>query len=78
MKLSNKLTEIRTRSQERTPDDIKAVMTNAADLLKETSFDVIEVGQELPAFNLLDINGQVYSNVHLNQQTIVTFYRGGW
>lgn len=78
MDLNSKLTEIRNRSKERTPIEIKEKMEASANALAKKSFDVISVGDKLPDFKLEGVGGEFITHEDIVKPTIITFYRGGW
>ena len=78
MDLNSRLTEIRDRSRQRAPEDVKLTMMNSADKLAAMDFDVVKVGDSLPGFKLKDVDGKWLTNEDITKPTIITFYRGGW
>lgn len=82
MSLNKKLREIREKSISRRPEDIIAVMKNAAKKLdlKNIPQNAIKVGELFPEFELLNAYSEKVklSDLLNSGNLVVTFYRGGW
>ncbi len=82
MSLSEKLAEIVAASAGRIPPDIKQVMTQATDDLRNSGImdRVIKVGEKMPDFTLLNQSGIPTSSIALLKDgpLVLTVFRGSW
>lgn len=78
MDLNSRLTEIRDRSRQRAPEDVKNTMMTAAERLAQKEFNIVKVGDKLPEFMIKDVHGNEFTEQSIDRPTIITFYRGGW
>lgn len=82
MSLTNQLAELQAQSLAKTPDNIKLIMANATETVRESHLvaNAPKVGEKLKNFNLPNQLGKKRTLRELCEDgpVIVTFYRGGW
>ena len=82
MSLKTTLQEMKTASRSRIPPQAATVMTNAAEALERSGIvdKALKPGDQAPAFELLDWQGNSYKSSQLLGQgpLILHFYRGSW
>lgn len=82
MTLEDKLNDIRQGAKERIPQEVRDIMQRATKELRESGImeKVLNVGENLPSFELPAPAGQMISSEELLKQgsLVLTFYRGVW
>ena len=82
MTLEDKLNDIRQGAKERIPQELRDIMQRATKELRESGImeKVLNVGENLPSFELPAPAGQMISSEELLKQgsLVLTFYRGVW
>ncbi len=82
MSLTEKLTEIKEASAEKTSAEIAEKMHRAIEELRNSGIldKALNVGDKMPSFSLPNTNGEMISSDDLlkNANLVVTFYRGIW
>ena len=82
MTLTEKLTEIKEASAEKTPADTAEKMHRAIEELRNSGIieRALKVGDKMPSFSLPNTKGEMISSDDLlkNGNLVVSFYRGVW
>ncbi len=82
MNLQKSIDTLKSRFLEQVPDEIKDIMGEAQQVLKDSRIAerALGIGQVAVDFTLPNANGEQVSSTALRQQgpIVVSFYRGGW
>ena len=82
MTLADKLNDIREGAKERIPQEVRDIMLRGTKELRESGIveKALNVGENLPSFELPVPSGQMISSEELLRQgsLVLTFYRGVW
>ena len=82
MSLQQELESISKQATERIPEPARNIMQNHIKVLSESGIldKCLKVGDKMPDFELLDIEGTavVLSELLARGPVVVSFFRGGW